>query len=184
MGTRSLLRRLGWHRSPLRRGSDRAEAWLNAVLLIVLVLAGSTLATVTARGAYRDQERAAAWDRTHRFEVWAVLMSKPVSPPGAAQAQWKAPDGTQRTGLVAATPKTAVGAWVPIWVDEHGTVSTAPLHRSPATHAAGVAVVTVLLVAAALSVIWLAGRRLLDRRRLRTWQDEWLEVGPRWSKYR
>jgi len=45
-------------------------------------------------------------------------------------------------------------------------------------------VVTVLLLAAALAAIWLLCRRLLDRRRLRTWQDEWLEVGPRWSKYR
>jgi len=47
MGTRALLRRLGWHRNPLRRGSDRAEAWLNAVLLIALLLAGS-LSLVTA----------------------------------------------------------------------------------------------------------------------------------------
>ena len=183
MGTRTLLRRLGWHRNPLRRGSDRAEAWLNAVLLIILVLAGSALAGYTSRGAYREEEKAAAWDRTHRFEVWAVLMGKPSAPQGTAQAKWKAPGGAQRTGPVAATPNTAVGTWVPIWVDERGAVSTAPLHRSPATHAAGVAVVTVLLVAAALAAVWLFCRRLLDRRRLRTWQDEWLEVGPRWSNY-
>ena len=172
MGIRTSMRRLGWHRNPLRRGSDRAEAWLNAVLLIILVLAGSALATCTSRGAYRTEEKAAAWDRTHRFEVWAVLMSKPVAPQGTAQAQWKAPDGTRRSGPVAATPNTAVGAWVPIWVDERGAVSTAPLHRSPATHAAGVAVVTVLLLAAALAAVWLCCRRLLDRRRLRTWSEE------------
>jgi hypothetical protein len=183
MGTRSLLRRLGWHRNSLRRGSDRAEGWLNAVLLIILVLAGSTMATYTSRGAYRSQAKAAAWERAHRFEVWALLVSEPVAP-GAAQARWKAPDGTARTGPVAAPPNTAVGARVPIWVDERGAVSTSPLHRSPARHAAGVAMVTVLLVGTALAAIWLCCRRLLDRRRLRTWRDEWQEVGPRWSEYR
>jgi hypothetical protein len=184
MGARTLLRRLGWHRSPLRRGTDRAEAWLNAVLLITLVLAGSALATCTSRDAYREEEKAAAWDRTHRFQVWAMLMSKPAAPQGAAQASWKAPDGTRRTGLVVATVDTAAGAWVPVWVDERGALTTAPLRRSPATHAAGIAVITVLLLAAALAAVWLCCRRLLDRRRLRTWSDEWLEVGPRWSKYR
>ena len=181
---RSLLRRLGWHRNSLRRGSDRAEAWLNAVLLIILVLAGSALATGTARGAYREEEKAAAWDRAHRFEVWAVLTSKPVAPQGTAQARWKAPDGTPRTGRVVAALNTAAGTAVRIWVDERGAVSAAPLRRSPATHAAGVAVVSVLLIAAALAAVRLLCRRLLDRRRLRTWQEEWLEVGPRWSKYR
>jgi hypothetical protein len=44
--------------------------------------------------------------------------------------------------------------------------------------------VTVLLVGAALAPIWLCCRRLLDRRRLRTWRDEWQEVGPRWSEHR
>jgi len=184
MGIRSLPRRLGWRRNPLRRGSDRAEAWLNAVLLITLVLAGPALATATSRGAYHAEEKAAAWDRTHRFEVWAVLMGTPAVPQGFAQAKWKAPDGTQRTGPVAATPDTAPGARVPIWVDERGTVSPAPLRRSPATHAAGVAVVTILLVAAALAAIWQLCRRLLDRRRLRSWQAEWQKVGPRWSNYR
>ncbi|MCU7726010.1 hypothetical protein ODJ79_19980 [Actinoplanes sp. KI2] len=184
MGIRSLLRRLGWHRNPLRRGSDRVEAWLNAVLLITLALAGSAMAVGTSRGAYRAEEKAAAWDRTHRFEVWAVLVSKPAAPQGTAQARWKAPDGSPRTGPVTAALSTAAGAWVPIWVDETGAVSTAPPHHSPATHAAGVGAVTLLLVAAALAAIWLFCRRLLDRQRLRTWQDEWLEVGPRWSKYR
>src|SRR5690349_11246473 len=136
MGARSLRRRLGWRRNPLRRGTDRAEAWLNAVLLITLVLAGSTLATYTSRGAYRTEEKAAAWDRAHRFEVWAVLTGKPAAPQGTAPAKWKAPDGTERSGPVAATPNTAAGARVPIWVDERGAVSAAPLRRSPAVHAA------------------------------------------------
>ncbi|WP_051809875.1 Rv1733c family protein [Actinoplanes subtropicus] len=181
---RPLLRRLGWHRSPLRRGSDRAEAWLNAVLLIVLVLAGPALATATARDAYRAEARAAAWDRAHRFEVWALLTSKPVPPEGAAQARWKAPDGTARGGAVAAPLNTVAGARVAIWVDERGAVTGAPPRHSPAAHAAGVAIVTLLLVGTALAAVRQLCRRLLDRRRLRSWQAEWLEVGPRWSRYR
>ena len=188
MRPKALLRRLGWHRSPLRRGTDRVEAWLNAILMITMVLAGSTLATGTGRGAYRAEQRAAAWDRAHRFEVTAVLVSAPAASrgmaPGIAQARWKAPDGAARTGPIAAAPGTAAGAQVPIWVDSRGAVSAAPPRRSPGARAARAAVVTVLPVAAALVLIRQLGRRLLDRRRLRCWQAEWLEVGPRWSNYR
>jgi len=188
MRPKALLRRLGWHRSPLRRGTDRVEAWLNAVLMITLVVAGSTLATGNGRGAYRAEQRAGAWDRAHRFEVTAVLVSavlleKPAAQ-GTAKARWKAPDGSARTGPIVAAPGTVAGARVPIWVDDSGAVSAAPPRRSPGARAARAAVVTVLVVAAALAVIRQLGRRLLDRRRLRSWQAEWLEVGPRWSNYR
>jgi len=184
MGTRSLLRRLGWERNSLRRGTDRLEAWLNAVLLVLLVLIGGALAGYTGRAAYRDQARAAAWDRAHRFEVWAVLLDKPSAPQGTARGRWKAPDGTARTGPVATGETGGIGTWVPIWVDEKGAVAAAPPRRDPASQAAGVVAATLGLVATALGAVWLLCRRLLDRRRLRSWQAEWVDVGPRWSKYR
>jgi len=36
-----------------------------------------------------------------------------------------------------------------------------------------------VLVAARFAV-----RGLLNRRRMRSWRDEWLEVGPRWTRQR
>ncbi|MFI5897719.1 hypothetical protein ACIA5D_47305 [Actinoplanes sp. NPDC051513] len=181
---RRLLRRLGWDRNPLRRRSDRVEAWLNAALLIVLLIAGGVLSVHAGRAAYREQARAAAWDRAHRFEVWAVLLAKPAAPEGTAKARWKAPDGSPRTGPVRVADNTAAGTWTVIWVDEKGGVAAAPPLRRPANHAAEVVVVTVLLVGTALALIRLLLLRMLERRRLRSWQAEWMEVGPRWSNYR
>ncbi|WP_433291752.1 Rv1733c family protein [Actinoplanes sp. CA-030573] len=181
---RGLLRRLGWDRNPLRRRTDRAEAWLNAVLLIVLLVAGGVLAQYTGRSTYREQARVSAWEREHRFQVWATLLEKPAGQPPTARARWRTPRGGLRTGPVSAPETSAAGAWVPIWVDENGAVVAAPPRRRPATQAAEVAVATVAVVTASLGGVWLFCRRLLDRRRMRYWDAEWLDVGPRWSKYR
>ncbi|WP_433383965.1 Rv1733c family protein [Actinoplanes sp. CA-142083] len=171
---RRLLRRLGWDRNPLRRRSDRVEAWLNAVLLVVLLIAGGMSSVAAGRSAYREQARAAAWERAHRFEVWAVLQQKPVQ--GTATARWKAPDGSPRTGPIAARATAAAGTWKAIWVDERGAVVAPPPRRRPATSAAEPAVVAVLLVAAALALLRLLFIRLLDRRRMRSWDVALAEV--------
>ncbi|WP_213011638.1 Rv1733c family protein [Paractinoplanes toevensis] len=178
---RRLAARLCWGWNPLRRREDRIEGWLNVVLLLLLAVVGSSLAGHAARTSYREQARVSAWERQHRFEVWAVLLSAP-SP--AAAARWKAPDGTPRTGALIVGPEMQTGAWVTIWVDEKGTVAAPPTRRSPVTAAVEMAVAVVLALALGLLAIRFLGRFLLDRRRMRDWQREWLEVGPRWSRYR
>src|SRR5689334_12665308 len=104
-----MLRRLGWDSNPLRRRTDRQEAWLNAVLLVTLVAAGTPLAATMGRDTYREQARVATWERQHRFEVWAVLLERPAAT-RTAQARWKAPDGTTRTGPVATARSDPAGA--------------------------------------------------------------------------
>ena len=180
---RRMLRRLGWDRNPLRRRTDRQEAWLNVVLLIVLVGAGTPLAGALGRDTYREQARVAEWERQHRFEVWAVLLERAPSA-RTVKARWKAPDGSTRTGAVATVRTDPPGTWVPIWVDDTGAVVAAPPRRRPATHAAEVGATAVAALATGLGAVWLLCRRLLDRRRMRAWGAEWLDVGPRWSKYR
>jgi hypothetical protein len=86
--------------------------------------------------------------------------------------------------MVAARETDRAGAQEPIWVDETGTITPAPPRRRPATKATEAAVAAVGVLTAALTAVWLLCRHLLDRRRIRSWQTEWLEVGPRWSKYR
>ncbi|GIF21921.1 hypothetical protein Ate02nite_46510 [Paractinoplanes tereljensis] len=174
--------RLCWGRNPLRRREDRLEGWLNAVLLLAFLLIGSTLAAHLSRSTYREQTRVVAWERQHRFEVWAMLLETPTP---AAKARWKAPDGTPRVGRVIADPATSVaGTWVTVWVDENGAPASPPLRRSPVTSAAGVAIAAIILVAVGILLVWLPCRLLLNRFRLRAWQAEWLRVGPRWSRYR
>jgi hypothetical protein len=177
-------RRLGWDRNPLRRRIDRVEAWLNAVLLIVLLAAGTPLARYTALSTFREQTRALGWERAHRFQVVATLTGRPAAGQGSAAARWKAPKGTVRTGMVAVGGGDTAGAAMPIWVDETGDITAAPPRRRPATQATEAAVAAVVVLLAGLTAAWLLCRRLLDRRRIRSWQSEWLEVEPRWSKYR
>lgn len=184
MRVRRILRRLGWDRNPLRRRWDRQEAWLNAVLLVVLFAAGTPLAAFIGRDTYRDQARVAEWERQHRFQVWAVLLERAPAPARTAKARWKAPDGSPRIGAVGTGTGTQPGTWVPIWVDEKGAVAGAPPRRRPATQAAEAATAAVAVLGAALAAVRFLGRRLLDRRRLRAWGAEWLDVGPRWSNYR
>ena len=136
MRVRRILRRLGWDRNPLRRRWDRQEAWLNAVLLVVLFAAGTPLAAFIGRDTYRDQARVAEWERQHRFQVWAVLLERAPAPARTAKARWKAPDGSPRIGAVGTGTSTQPGTWVPIWVDEKGAVAGAPPRRRPATQAA------------------------------------------------
>jgi len=177
-----MVRRLGWTRSTLRRGSDRLEGWLNAVLILVFLVVGTALAGHTARTTYRDELRAAASERAHRHQVWALLLEPPA--PDIARARWTGPDLSAHVGQVVVPPTAAAGSWLLLWVDDRGEVTSPPSRRRPATDATEVAVAVVLVLAAALAALRLVARHLLDRRRLRSWQEEWTEVGPRWSRYR
>ena len=43
---------------------------------------------------------------------------------------------------------------------------------------------TLLLSGLLLMAAWALARRLLDRRRLRSWETEWRASGPQWSGHR
>src|SRR3984885_6990897 len=51
-GLTRLARALGLDRNPLRRASDRAEAWIRAALLGVFLIAGPMAALSAGHGAY------------------------------------------------------------------------------------------------------------------------------------
>ena len=195
---RRLLRGLGWGRNPLRRGSDRIEGWLNLVLILVLLIAGTSLATHFSRSAYRADIRAAAWERAHRHVTLALLLEKPVGAPSApvlqagaptapvltADARWSGPNHTVHGGRVPAGEANVAGDRIQIWVDDSGALTAPPARRRPVAEATQAAAAVVLILAIVLAAIRMIARRVLDRRRLRSWQAEWMEVGPRWCRYR
>ena len=182
--------RLGLHRNPLRRWTDRVEAAVTVVLILVTVTAGPLLVSRAATAAYRSSARAVRIDRPHRFRVDAVLQrdardhvdaSDEVRPRmDPVPARWTAPDGTPRTGGV--EPPTAVpaGSVVRIWTDAHGN-RLGPGPQDP--HASAVEAGLATAVGFTLGVYWLRRtvRRRLDRRRLADWQTQWMLVEPRWS---
>jgi hypothetical protein len=193
--TRRLARRLGWERNEMRRASDRIETWLTVSLLVVFVAAAVWAGGAAARMVYRADLRQQTWNRTHLFHVEAVLLEDPVVPgtaddagspvtPPMARARWTVPGGSQRVGIVQVAPDDRAGSRVATWIDDHGALSGPPGEVSPHTDAGLGATAAVLCLAAALFFVRQVVRGLLYRRRIRSWHQEWLEVGPRWSRHR
>ncbi|MCA2211458.1 Rv1733c family protein [Jidongwangia harbinensis] len=194
MCSRRIASRMPWNRNPLRRGSDTVQAWLTLVVVLATLIVAPWLAGHVAHTTYRSGMRAMAWEEQHHRPVTAVLLEDaPDLVPGGAEAppgpdtvsvpaRWTGADGTVRTGSVPAAGGTPAGDAVTVWVDDRGTVVRPPVRRSPTLDAWVAATMAALTLVAALVVT----RRILvwrlDRRRLRSWETEWLVVGPRWSR--
>lgn len=189
-----IAHRMPWRRTSLRRGSDRIQAWLTLAVVVVTLAGTPWVAWRVASATYRAEVRASAWEQRHHRPVAAVLVRDAPSrsydgdAASASQqsvlvpARWTAPDGTVRARKVSVAGGTRAGSTVTVWVDEHGELVLPPRRRNPAADA------TIAAMLAAVALAGLSGgiRRTvvwrLDRRRLRSWEAEWLIVGPRWSR--
>ncbi|MFC3743585.1 Rv1733c family protein [Paractinoplanes deccanensis] len=175
----------------LRRASDRLESLMVFTLVMTFLAGAPLLGWWAGQQAYRTDLRAQRWEREHTFEVQAVLRGDPVPSVGGrtgatltARATWTAPDGSPREGAVPVTPDDAAGSRIRIWTDDRGTPRQPPPQRQPAAQGVMVGAAVVLCAAAATAGLHRIGRALIDRRRYRAWEREWLEVGPRWSRDR
>ncbi len=118
----ALARRTGLDANPLRRGCDRAEAWVRLGLVLAFLIA-SPLAAIGLGHLTNDASvRAARAQRAAEYHVPAVLLHKvsrnsddplyATSQLAWARARWTAPDGQQRVGEVPAAggqPRRAPG---------------------------------------------------------------------------
>jgi hypothetical protein len=155
-GRTRLARVLGLDRNPLRRATDRAEAWIRAGLLGVFLIAGPIVALDAGHWAYHAGSAAARGPAApaHR-----------VRPPADRQAP-------AITGLLRGGPDGRAGARAA------GTGSSAR------TGEVLVVVMTLAAVALALLAVLRLIRALLGRRRLAAWETAWSTVGPQWSRRR
>ncbi|WP_432138390.1 MULTISPECIES: Rv1733c family protein [unclassified Streptomyces] len=179
-----------WRANPLRRLSDRVEAWI-ILSAWILALAGGVLAGVSAGTGTQhllDAHRAAV------HQVTAVLTADaPKAPPAAddgvgdglvwAQVRWTDADGATHTGRAKVEPGGETGGKVTAWTDGSGRLVAEPLTASAAELQSAI---TGTLAALGTATGVLLGSRLarrpLDRRRMRAWETEWAQVGPRWRK--
>src|SRR4051794_22107876 len=99
MWARRIVRWMGWSRNPLRRTSDRVEAWVTMTLIVAMVLIAPGLADKAANGTYRHDVRTTAYEKAHRFAVQAVLLE---------DASWHA-DSSQDGGPPPDLEPTLVG---------------------------------------------------------------------------
>jgi hypothetical protein len=194
MWFRRTIRLMGWGRNPLRRRSDRIEGWLSVLFLGVMFVIGPWAASHAAHAVYRDDLRATAWERQHRFRVDAVLVrdARPdphdsTTPPPEnvpTVARWTGRDATVHTGTVYVPEGSRAGTVVRIWINDQSLVSVPPGRRSPRMDAGMAAVLLLGGIAGGLAGIRRVIRWQLDRRRLRAWQLEWMMVGPGWTRQR
>ena len=135
-----LARRLGFDRNPLRRGTDRAEAALRLVMILLLVLAVPAAAVAVGRSADHHALHRAQAERTADHLVTAVLLEDAPeagtpNPYASMQtswvlARWQPPGQPPRTGEVLAVAGARKGSTVRIWIDPSGAVTGPPLsHR-------------------------------------------------------
>jgi hypothetical protein len=187
-----LARWLGFDRNPLRRGTDRIEALLRLVMMIMLVAAVPAAAVFAGQQAdHMALNRAYAQQAADHLVNAVLLEQAPATgapdPYTSVQtawvpARWQPPGLPPRTGDVLALAGARQGSTVRTWIDASGAVTNPPLdHRDIAGEVCIAVVATCLaswLVLLALSAL---ARRALDRRRLSAWDAEWRASGPRWS---
>jgi hypothetical protein len=185
-----LLRARRLDRNPLRRGSDRVETAVFGVLLAAFLASAPFVAHAAGSWTYATSTREAQAQQAALHQVRATLLqaapSWSISEGGAeANAQWKAPDGQERTGEVFVPGGAQAGSTVMVWVNQAGLPTDSPLRHSQVTGRADIArVLGVGTLAVTLIILGWAARWVLDRRRLAAWGAEWLATGPRWSPRR
>jgi len=190
-----MARWLGFDRNPLRRGTDRVEAVLRLVLIILLVAVIPAAAVAAGRWADHQALHRAQLERaTDRLVTAVLLENAPASgvpdPYTSVQtawvrARWQPPGQPPRTGDVQALVGARQGSTVRTWIDRSGAVTDPPMDHRVIVGRVLLAVMAtcqlswLVLLAAAVLV-----RRVLDRRRLNAWEAEWRASGPLWSGHR
>jgi hypothetical protein len=197
---RAILGVRRWRHNPLRRATDRHEAWLALVALLLMLLAAPALGW--AGGSLTDEAllRTVRDQHAERHATTAVVVSPAAGPPRFGNdpeapvaeraahtwvsATWRAPDGTARKGTVSTASKdTAPGSRVRIWTDDEGHPAPRPMDLPTAhTHAvlAGIGVSLIaagLIEAARRIVVW----RMMQRRYIRL-DRAWAKAGPDWGR--
>ncbi|GLY49862.1 hypothetical protein [Lentzea sp. NBRC 102530] len=180
------------HRNELATAGDRVEGAVLAFGLAVSLLAVPVAGAVGSEVYATDRTRVAVEQAgRHQVDAFLVEDAPPVIGPGErggvvettwARARWRLPDGSAREGAVQARFDAPAGSKVPIWVDENGGVSTAPL----TAEGAGInAVILGLLlwaaVTGAMALLHLVTSWTHRRVRARRWAAEWRRVAPEWT---
>jgi len=175
--------------NPLARHSDRVEGALVVSAVLLALIGIAVAAAVGSETAAGGMERAHMETATRHPTVAVTLLDVPhaalpievQSRPGREHevlASWVTPDGARHLGNVSVRRGTAVGAEVPIWVDDAGNYVSAPF-RTVAAISLGVeaGLLTWLgILGLSTAPFWLA-RMVLNRLRYAQWAREWKRFG-------
>ena len=174
-------------RNPLRRGSDRVETAVLAVLVIVFLVAAPFTALASGSWTLARAHQAQLAERASSYQVPALVLKLEAPSGGAygdpsAQARWTAHDGKVVTGDIAVPLGAAVGSTQWLWTTADGQLTDPPLQDSQVTGQAYFAEgFSVFTLAVLVTITGLLTRRTLDKRRMAAWDKEWRATGPRWT---
>jgi hypothetical protein len=157
-GLTRLARALGLDRNPLRRATDRTEAWIRVGLLAIFLIAGP----MAALGAGH----------------WACHAGITAARAPAAPIHRGKPTALQEISTITDLPRVGQGGRVRAEAPGEGT---GPSARTGEVLAA---VMTLAAMALALLAVLRLALAFLSRRRLAAWETAWSRVGPQWSKRR
>ncbi|CQD20082.1 transmembrane protein [Mycobacterium europaeum] len=160
-------------RNPLLRRTDRIEALVVLVALIVTLIA-VPVAGVVGAVTYEARDRVYTREAHERHLVTARVTDARVEDFGltVVQAKWPGPSG-ERSGTVELTQRAEAGGTVEIWVDRGGSPVVAPTPTwLAAGEAVGVAVVTALAATMVMATIVAVVRSRLDRIRDALWERD------------
>ncbi|MFF0744684.1 hypothetical protein ACFYVL_30220 [Streptomyces sp. NPDC004111] len=187
-----------WRGSPLCRPTDRAEAWVALVAVLVIVLVAPLAGLfVGLRADARLQHEVRVQHRERHATTGVVLravrertadggvaVSTGYPGPVSVLARWTGHDGREHTGRATTLRRAAeAGDTVPLWTDDRGRLVNRPVDSGTAAAQAALIGLGAAVVPAALAH---GARRLvvrrLARRRYARLDREWAEVGPEWGR--
>ena len=184
---RTSVRFWRWRRNPLKRGTDRAEAWSAVALTAVLTLGAPAVGVVTGLGAAAAAQPPAGWHTT------TAVLTRPAPPSsngygtiGAtgvrSDVRWTTADGRTHHGLALVRPTSPAGSRVTVWLDRTGALRDDPpdptfVRARAVAYGFGASGGTALLAGCG----WACTGRYLDRRRAADLDREWARVGPQWG---
>jgi hypothetical protein len=189
------VRWLGLDHNPLRRTADRAETGIRLAVVMMFLTVVPLLTLVAGRTTDHMALREARAQRAADHHITAVLtqaapMAGTTDPYTAVEvtwvpARWPAPDGGARSGMILAAVGAPKGTAVPIWVDPAGQITGPPVsHRIVVADVfIAMTITAFVLTVGVLGLQALAGE-VLDRRRIKAWEAEWLAIGPLWTGHR
>ncbi|WP_204079487.1 hypothetical protein [Mycobacterium riyadhense] len=163
-------------RNPLLRRTDRIEA-LAILLALVMSLLAVPVAGVVGAVAYEARYQLYDQEAQARRPVTATVMNAATTLDGdgnhtVVQAKWVAAVG-ERSGLFEHREPVNPGENAEVWVDIHGNLALPP---TPTWHAVGDAVATALLtlliIGLAITLVHVVVRSRLDRLRDAQWGHE------------
>jgi len=188
-----LRRRLGHDGNPLRRPEDKLAGWITPAAVLVFLGLAPLAAIVASMWVHAGNSAIERSQKTwHSVEATLVNAAPgPEMTDGGVNtwtvwtlARWTA-EGLPHVGEVPAAARSKAGSLVRVWLDSGGRVQAPPL--SPGE--LGAYAETAMAVALAFLAMFLAGLAwfawvVLERRRLASWGNAWVVIGPRWSRQR